>query len=798
MPDFSAESPISSGASTPKFDPLEDGYIEAQETAGLPSPDAFDHRRRADQYASRLVRAHTAKSFSLAAWKRPKKKKRRSGGGGDSQRLLFDADEEAGPGSGRYEERSANNPPMGGGVLSALLSLYDQHRNAEEHDYDPMDTPSSSRSLSPPPRPRTSGLRPLYTQPSASVGSTVSLQSIRELKTNVSGILGRPKQARNAGGVFGALIASTGNLSSAAAPGPSTLAPDITRPGYNLSRYSLDQSEPAPRAGAVRHSRLAASEYSIDSMETSPQTTPRGGSSMHLQMASDETRVNSDSGHHDRHSRESTGVGMPRTETWDSDWKSEVGGKRMSYASGYDDEKRGGGATKRKPKKAEIFITRHIADVIQRQEFILKLIRAFMMFGAPTHRLQSQLHSTARVLDLSISCMYLPDTMLISFQDASTSTSSLKFIRQASALNLGKLQDAYDLYWDVIHDKIGVGEAAKSFDILMKEKPRYGGWKMVLIGGFCSAWICTVAFAGSFVDSLAAFPLGCILMWVQLRSNRNELYANIFEITIATLLSFLAAALASTHHICYPSVASSSIVLILPGVIILSGSLELSSRNIVSGSVRLWFGVMYALFLGFGLAIGATIFEWISRSMVVGGMDYYCKMSHDPNGPWWQRTASTFWAFLTVPMYAFFLSLRFQAPWKTKEMLVTIVIACMGWMCNHFAAKAFPNRNDASCAIGAFVVGFIANVYGRFFSGNAFVIMITGILFQIPVSLGSTGLITFVSQQINNSTTSYLSGFQTALQIISVGLGLTVGLAISLVVVHPIPSRKRAGGIFSL
>ncbi|TDL17474.1 hypothetical protein BD410DRAFT_843624, partial [Rickenella mellea] len=33
MPDFSAESPISSGASTPKFDPLEDGYIEAQETA---------------------------------------------------------------------------------------------------------------------------------------------------------------------------------------------------------------------------------------------------------------------------------------------------------------------------------------------------------------------------------------------------------------------------------------------------------------------------------------------------------------------------------------------------------------------------------------------------------------------------------------------------------------------------------------------------------------------------------------------------------------------------------------------
>lgn len=36
------------------------------------------------------------------------------------------------------------------------------------------------------------------------------------------------------------------------------------------------------------------------------------------------------------------------------------------------------------------------------------------------------------------------------------------------------------------------------------------------------------------------------------------------RITIATLLSFVAAALASTHRFCYSAVASSSVVLILP------------------------------------------------------------------------------------------------------------------------------------------------------------------------------------------------------------------------------------------
>ena len=46
----------------------------------------------------------------------------------------------------------------------------------------------------------------------------------------------RPPAQRNGAGVFGALIASTGNIAGAAAPAASALAPDIKRPGYHLSR----------------------------------------------------------------------------------------------------------------------------------------------------------------------------------------------------------------------------------------------------------------------------------------------------------------------------------------------------------------------------------------------------------------------------------------------------------------------------------------------------------------------------------------------------------------------------------
>ncbi|KAL0564685.1 pheromone-regulated protein prm10 [Marasmius crinis-equi] len=446
---------------------------------------------------------------------------------------------------------------------------------------------------------------------------------------------------------------------------------------------------------------------------------------------------------------------------------------------------------KKRRKKAEIFITRHVAQILQRQEFLLKLARSMMMFGAPAHRLPAQIAATARVLEIPLSCLYLPDVMIISFDDMlgslgassstvsmdsdspggmpsppplTASTSSLRLLRQSPALDLGKLKDAYDIYWKVIHDDVSVADASSDLDELMRREVRYGRFQSMFIGGMCSASICSLSFGGSFVDSLAVFPLGVILVFIQGLSAKNELYSNVFEITITTLFSFISAALASSNKICYSAVASSSIVLILPGFIVLSGALEVLSRNIVSGSVRMCYAVVYCLFLGFGLAMGAEAYQKITGRSVVGLADTACSWSHGDNSSWWNANVSTWW----------------------------------GWVTNHFVGTVFVGQADISAAVGAFAVGFIANMYGRFFSGNAFVIMITGILFQVPSGLGNNGLLVFVDQQSSGSSESYLSGFQTALQLISVAIGLTVGLGISLFLAYPIQSRRRAGGVFSL
>ncbi|CAD6570926.1 MAG: hypothetical protein TREMPRED_000066 [Tremellales sp. Tagirdzhanova-0007] len=58
----------------------------------------------------------------------------------------------------------------------------------------------------------------------------------------------RPKAARSGAGVFGALIQNTSNLSGAATPTASAVAPAAKRPGYQLSRYSMPNEMTSQRS----------------------------------------------------------------------------------------------------------------------------------------------------------------------------------------------------------------------------------------------------------------------------------------------------------------------------------------------------------------------------------------------------------------------------------------------------------------------------------------------------------------------------------------------------------------------
>ena len=460
-------------------------------------------------------------------------------------------------------------------------------------------------------------------------------------------------------------------------------------------------------------------------------------------------------------------------------------------------------------RDAEVAIQVHLTRLIVRQQYLLKLCKALISYGAPTHRLEEYMRMSARTLEIDGQFLYIPGCMIISFDDSSTHTTEVKIVRTSQGVDLGKLRDVHGIYKNVVHGKILVDEAMEELEALMKRPVKFKPWLLVPIYGLASVTVGPFAFQARPIDLPICFLLGSILGWLSLVvAPMSELYSNVFEITAAMLTSFLARAFGSIHGgnlFCFSALAQSSIALILPGYTVLCGSLELQSRNIVPGSVRMVYAVIYSLFLGFGITIGTAIFGALTSKAT---SDVQCRSSPPVWLPW-----------ICVPLFTLCLIIINQG--KAKQMPAMVIIAFAGYVVNHFTAIRFPTNSQVAQTLGALCVGVLGNLYSRLRHGVAAAALLPAIFVQVPSGIAASGSlvsgivsanqITNNTQNatIANSTTTVSDGteaginglninstvFNVGYSMIQVAIGITVGLFLSALVVYPF--GKRRSGLFS-
>ncbi|VEU23356.1 DEKNAAC104565 [Brettanomyces naardenensis] len=452
-------------------------------------------------------------------------------------------------------------------------------------------------------------------------------------------------------------------------------------------------------------------------------------------------------------------------------------------------------------------ITVHIADVLQRQQFILTLCKTFMMYGAPTHRMEEYMTMTARVLEINGSFIYFPGCMLASFGDAATRTTEMRLVRCPEGLNLGKLDEVHEIYKNVVHDREGVQEATEALETIMARKPRFNMWICILMYAFSSAMVAPWAFGGSWRDLPVCFGVGSVIGFLQfVVCPRSPLYSSLFEVTASIVSSFLARALGSINGgqmFCYSAIVQSSLALILPGYIILCGSLELQSRNMVAGAVRMFYAFIYSLMLSFGITLGAALYGWIDSGATSAAT---CTSNISP----WYR-------FVFIPAFTIGIALVNQASFG--QLPVMVFISGSGYVVSYFASKHFKNATELTAALGCFIIGLTSNGYSRlmksvskYLTRSAFMtvsLMLPGIFVQVPSGIASQGSVLMgisTANQIvhSNATTttnpvtdtSSLGSIAFGMIMIEVALGISVGLYLSTVVVYPF--GKKRTGLFTL
>lgn len=190
-------------------------------------------------------------------------------------------------------------------------------------------------------------------------------------------------------------------------------------------------------------------------------------------------------------------------------------------------------------------------EITQRRKFILKLAKALLSFGAPSHRIESQLSAASDILDaqagqyyllpppqLSILYKYittsefvhLPNIIIVSIRNDETRTTRTYFVRSRGRIALTSLHKVHEIYRDVLHDVIGAEAGTEALRKLLRSPPIYSLRLRCFLAFVCASIICGLSFGGSILDVWVSGACACVLQYLGLNAaNKSTMYANVYE-----------------------------------------------------------------------------------------------------------------------------------------------------------------------------------------------------------------------------------------------------------------------------
>jgi uncharacterized membrane protein YjjP (DUF1212 family) len=158
-----------------------------------------------------------------------------------------------------------------------------------------------------------------------------------------------------------------------------------------------------------------------------------------------------------------------------------------------------------------------------------------MEFGAPMHKIDEQLVTTAKFLDVTAHFVLLNTVIIVVFEEPDDAPSRTHFVQQCQGLSLSQLQKAHTVYAEVIHDEISATEGLARLKHITNHPSSYSPVVKVILAFLAGFAICPMGFSGSLLDAVVAGLLSAALMVIQILGNRDILFVGIFECVFSFL-----------------------------------------------------------------------------------------------------------------------------------------------------------------------------------------------------------------------------------------------------------------------
>lgn len=337
------------------------------------------------------------------------------------------------------------------------------------------------------------------------------------------------------------------------------------------------------------------------------------------------------------------------------------------------------------------------------RDYLYRLARALMLYGAPGHRLERYLVMTAQAMSAEVEFVYQPDHLTVYFDDARNHTGHTRVIKGAGT-DLGRWLDAHNVSKHVINDRMSIEEGIYELDEIAKRKPAHSDWFLFFIYGLAGIGIAPFAYGARFVDLPICFMLSAMLGVMQLKLvPRNHLYSVLFEVSAAVVFSFLGRMIGSVKNpqgdrvFCYGAISEASINLLQPGYWITNAVLELMNRQISASGSRLMYALVYAVMLAYGVTIGSSLYGLIDHDAVASTV---CEDQLSP-----------LWNLFFVPFFSAQVGILGGAKYSQLPAMVFITF-CM-YSAFLFSSRQLQGSFTVGATAGGITMGLLGNSYAR-------------------------------------------------------------------------------------
>lgn len=218
----------------------------------------------------------------------------------------------------------------------------------------------------------------------------------------------------------------------------------------------------------------------------------------------------------------------------------------------------------------------------------------------------------------------------------------------------------------------------------------------------------------------------------------NEIFSSfissfqpIWEITVCIVIGFVARGIVK-YEFCFTPIAFSSFIIVLPGYPMAVAIIELVSRQLVSGVVRMVYALIYSFLLGYGVSMGSALYLTIDQDSINTVQSDACKLAS--NAATCISSESQWYNFLLVPLFALAYCIHLNA--RPPRWPIMAGVSAFGYAINYSLscwAHALPPILQV---VPSFGVGLVGNLLTKFTGKMSFDAVCLAIFYLVPSSLG--------------------------------------------------------------